>query len=220
MLQASTLKFLKDLKKNNNKPWFEKNKFAYLTAKEDVDQFVAQMIEGLGRSDADIAPLQIKDCTYRIYRDIRFSKDKTPYKTHMGAYLNKGGKKMPTGGYYFHLEPGRNMISGGLWMPQAPELNRVRQEIDYNFDEWTGILKNRSFKKIFPDGPEQEEILSRPPKGYDVENPAIEFLKLKNFVVTRMLTDGQIQSRSLLKEVLKTFETMGTYVHFLNRSIE
>jgi uncharacterized protein (TIGR02453 family) len=207
MLQASTLKFLKDLKKNNNKPWFEKNKSVYLSAKEDIEDFVAQLIEGLGKTDADIAPLQIKDCTYRIYRDVRFSQDKTPYKVHMGAYLNKGGKKMPTAGYYFHFEPGRNMAGGGLWMPMAPDLNKVRQEIDYNYEEWSKILSARRFSKIFPDGLDQTEILSRPPKGYDAGNPAIEFLKLK-------------RSRSLLKEVLKTFETMSEYVHFLNRSIE
>ena len=220
MLQASTLKFLKDLKKNNNKPWFEKNKSVYLSAKEDLEGFAERLIEGLGKTDADIAPLQAKDCTYRIYRDVRFSRDKTPYKTHMGAYLNKGGKKMPTAGYYFHLEPGSNMAGGGLWMPAAPELGKVRQEIDYNYEEWSKLLSARRFSKIFPDGPDQDELLSRPPKGYDAANPAIEFLKLKSFVVTRTLTDQQMLSRSLLKEVLQTFEAMHPYIQFLNRSIE
>jgi uncharacterized protein (TIGR02453 family) len=220
MLKASTLKFLKDLKKNNNKPWFEKNKSVYLTAKEDADHFVEQLVEGLGKIDADIAPLQIKDCTYRIYRDVRFSGDKTPYKTHMGAYLNKGGKKSPTAGYYFHLEPGGTMAGGGLWMPLAPELSKVRQEIDYNLPEWEKILKDRRFKKFFPDGLDQGEILSRPPKGYDAENPAIGYLKLKSFLVTRSLTDEQVQSRSLLKDVLNTFEGMKEFVYFLNRSLE
>jgi uncharacterized protein (TIGR02453 family) len=220
MLKASTLKFLKDLKKNNNKPWFEKNKPSYLDAKDDVELFVARVIAEFGTTDADIAPLQPKDCTYRIYRDVRFSKDKTPYKTHMGAYFNKGGKKMPTAGFYLHIEPGRNMAGGGLWMPMAPDLNKVRQEIDYNLQEWTKIIGDRGFKKTFPDGLETTEILSRPPKGYEAENPAIEFLKLKSFVVTRTFTDAEMQSRSLLKEVLKTFETMQGFVHFLNRSIE
>jgi uncharacterized protein (TIGR02453 family) len=220
MLQASTLKFLKDLKKNNNKPWFEKNKSYYLDAKDDVELFVARVIEEFGKKDADIAPLQPKDCTYRIYRDVRFSKDKTPYKTHMGAYLNRGGKKMPTAGFYLHIEPGRNMAGGGLWMPPAPDLSKVRQEIDYNLKEWTKILGDRAFKKAFPEGLETTEILSRPPKGYEAENPAIEFLKLKSFVVTGTFTDAEMQSRSLLKNVLKTFETMKDFVHFLNRSIE
>jgi uncharacterized protein (TIGR02453 family) len=220
MLQASTLKFLKDLKKNNNKPWFEKNKPVYLDAKADVENLVARLIEGFGKTEAGIAALQPKDCTYRIYRDVRFSKDKTPYKTHMGAYLNKGGKKMPTAGYYFHCEPGRNMAGGGLWMPQAAELQKVRQEIDYNPEEWKQLLGNRSFKRQFSNGLDTEDILSRPPKGYEADNPVIESLKLKSFVVTRTFTDVEMQSRSVLKEIVKTFESMKGFVHFLNRSIE
>jgi uncharacterized protein (TIGR02453 family) len=220
MLQAATIKFLKDLKKNNNKPWFEKNKLVYLDAKEDMEAFVQQVIDGLGKIDPDIAPLQPKDCVYRIYRDVRFSKDKTPYKTNMGASLNRGGKKMPTAGYYFHCEPGRNLVGGGLWMPQAPELNKVRQEIDYNFAEWQKILKAASFKKVFPEGLEKEDMLSRPPKGYEEENPAIEFLKLKSFIVTRTLTDAEMQSKSALKEILKTFGAMKEFIYFLNRALE
>jgi len=219
-MKTSTFKFLKDLKKNNNKTWFEKHKSGYLDAKEDAGHFVEQLIEGLGKSDADIAPLHAKDTTYRIYRDVRFSSDKTPYKTHMGAFLNKGGKKAPTAGYYFHAEPGRSMAGGGLWMPMPAELSKVRQEIDYNFAEWTKILGDRKFKKYFPDGLDQGEILSRPPKGYDAENPAIRFLKLKSFVVTRSLTDAQMTSHTLVKEVLKTFESMKPFVYFLNRALE
>jgi uncharacterized protein (TIGR02453 family) len=220
MFQSSTFKFLKDLKKNNNKTWFEKNKSAYLDAKEDAEHFVEQLIAGLGKIDPDIAPLHAKDCTYRIYRDVRFSSDKTPYKTHMGAYLNKGGKKVATAGYYFHVEPGRSMAGGGLWMPMPAELNKVRQEIDYNFAEWTKILGDRRFKKYFAEGLDKDEILSRPPKGYDAENPAIGFLKLKSFVVTRSLTDELITSRSLLKEVTATFGAMKEFINFLNRALE
>jgi len=220
MLQASTVKFLKDLKKNNNKPWFEKNKQVYLDAKEDIELFVEQVIEGFGKIDADINPLHPKDCTYRIYRDVRFSSDKTPYKTNMGAYLNKGGKKSPTAGYYMHVEPGRSMAGGGLWMPMAPELSKVRQEIDYNYAEWSKIIGDRTFKKVFPDGLDQEEKLSRPPKGYDDENPAIEFLKLKSFIVTRTFTDAEVQAKSFLKEIIKTFTAMDVFVHFLNRALE
>jgi uncharacterized protein (TIGR02453 family) len=220
MFKTSTFKFLKDLKKNNNKAWFEKNKSGYLDAKEDAEHFVEQLIEGLGKIDADIAPLHAKDCTYRIYRDVRFSSDKTPYKTHMGAFLNKGGKKVPTAGYYFHAQPGQSMMGGGLWMPLPAELSKVRQEIDYNFAEWTKVLGERRFKKYFSEGLDQEETLSRPPKGYDGENPAIAFLKLKSFVVTRKLTDEQMTSRSLLKEAVNTFASMKDFVFFLNRSLE
>jgi uncharacterized protein (TIGR02453 family) len=220
MFKPSTFKFLKDLKKNNNKTWFEKNKSAYLDAKDDAEHFVEQVIKGLGKIDADIAVLQAKDCTYRIYRDVRFSSDKTPYKTHMGAFLNKGGKKVPTAGYYFHAEPGQSMAGGGLWMPMPAELNKVRQEIDYNFAEWTKMLGDRRFKKYFPDGLDQEAVLSRPPKGYDAENPAIGFIKLKSFVVTRRVSDETMQSRSLLKEVTGVFGAMKEFIDFLNRALE
>jgi uncharacterized protein (TIGR02453 family) len=218
MLQAATLKFLKDLKKNNEKPWFEKNKDLYLGAKEDIEHLVEQVIDGFGKIDPDIANLQPKDCTYRIYRDVRFSKDKTPYKINMGAYLNRGGKKAPTAGYYMHIEPGRSMAGGGLWMPLAPELNKVRQEIDYSLSEWNSIVTARAFKKNFSEGLEKEDRLSRPPKGYDEENPAIEYLKLKSYIVTRSFTDAEVQSRSFAKEVIKTFESMKDFVYFLNRA--
>jgi len=220
MLQVSTLKFLKDLKKNNNKPWFEKHKSVYLDAKEDMDQFVEKVIQGFGKTDTEIANLHPKDCTYRIYRDVRFSPDKTPYKTHMGAYLNKGGKKVPTAGYYLHIESGGSMAGGGLWMPQAPELNKVRQEIDYSLSEWKKLLGDKSFKKNFPDGLDKEGMLSRPPKGYDEENAAIEYLKLKSFIVTRSFTDAEVQSKTFLKEIIKTFTSMTGFVHFLNRAME
>jgi uncharacterized protein (TIGR02453 family) len=220
MLQVSTLKFLKDLKKNNNKPWFEKHKDLYLGAKEDIEHLVGDVIEGFGKIDTIIATLQPKDCTYRIYRDVRFSKDKTPYKINMGAYLNKGGKKAWTAGYYTHIEPGRSMAGGGLWMPMAPELNKVRQEIDYSHAEWNGILAARAFKKNFPEGLEKEELLSRPPKGYSEDNPAIGYLKLKSFVVTRSFTDAAVLSKSFVKEIIKTFESMKDFVYFLNRALE
>ncbi len=220
MLQASTLRFLKSLKKNNNKSWFEANKSAYLDAKADIDQFVQLVIDGLGKTDAGIAVLKPKDCTFRIYRDVRFSKNKTPYKSNMGAYFNRGGKKALTAGYYFHCEPGGNRLGGGMWMPLAPELNKVRQEIDYNFDEWKKIINRPNFRKLFPNGVDGIETLTRPPKGYDEQNPAIEFLKMKNFVVMRTLTDAELQSKGLLKEVLKTFAAMKEFIDFLNRAIE
>jgi uncharacterized protein (TIGR02453 family) len=220
MPQASTLKFLKDLKKSNNKPWFEKNKSLYLDAKEDVEQFAEEVIRGLAKIDPDIAALHPKDCTFRIYRDVRFSKDKSPYKTNMGAYLNKGGKKSPTAGYYVHFEPGRCFAAGGLWMPMGPDLNKVRQEIDYNFPEWKAILGGRTFQKYFPEGMSREDVLSRPPKGYTDDNPAIEYLKLKSFIVTRKFTDAEVVSASFLKQLLQTYTPLKDLVYFLNRALE
>jgi uncharacterized protein (TIGR02453 family) len=219
MLQTSTLRFLKSLKKNNNKPWFESNKIAYLAAKEDIEHLVQSVIDGFGKTDAGIALLGPKDCTFRIYRDVRFSKNKTPYKSNMGAYFNKGGKKALTSGYYFHCEPGGNRIGGGLWMPMPAELSKVRQEIDYNFDQWKKIINRPKFRKLFPTGVDGLESLSRPPKGYDDQNPAIEYLKMKNFIVMRTLTDAELQSKTLVKEILKIFGAMKEFIDFLNGAI-
>ena len=219
MLQSSTLKFLKGLKKNNNKPWFEKNKNSYLAAKDDIEQLTGQLLNRLGKTDKSIADLKAKDCQFRIYRDVRFSKDKTPYKTNMGAWMNKGGKKINSAGYYFHCEPGHSFIAGGFYLPMPPELNKIRQEIDYNFDEWKKIINNKNFKKYFVKGVEGIESLSRPPKGYDDTNPAIEFLKMKSFIVTHQLTDTDIQSKTLVKEVLKTYEAMKPFIDFLNHAV-
>ena len=138
----------------------------------------------------------------------------------MGAYFNKGGKKALTAGFYFHCEPGGNRLGGGMWMPMPAELSKIRQEIDYNFEEWKKIISRPNFKKLFPGGVDGLEILARPPKGYDDQNPAIEYLKMKNFVVMRTLTDADIQSKSLVREVVKTFETMKPFIDFMNRAID
>lgn len=220
MLQAATLKFLKDLNKNNTRAWFEKNKTSYTAAKEDLENTVTQIITGFDKIDKDIAALNAKNCLFRIYRDVRFAKDKSPYKTNIGAWMNRGGKKINSAGYYFHCEPGKSFIAGGYYMPMPPELNKLRQEIDYSFDEWKKITSNKNFKKYFTKGVEGIEVLSRPPKGYDENNPAIEFLKMKSYIVTRPLTDKDLQSKTLVKEVLKTFETMVPFINFLNRAAE
>ncbi|MBI2730794.1 MAG: DUF2461 domain-containing protein [Sphingobacteriales bacterium] len=219
MLQAPTLKFLKDLNKNNNKTWFEKNKNNYALAKEDVENTVTKILKGFDKIDKEVAELNAKNCLFRIYRDVRFSKDKTPYKNNMGAWMNRGGKKVNSAGYYFHCEPGKSFLAGGYYMPMPPELNKIRQEIDYNFDEWKKIISSKQFKKQFTAGVDGIEILSRPPKGYDENNPAIEFLKMKNFVVRHPLTDKELLSPALIKEVLKTYEAMKPFVDFLNRAV-
>ena len=220
MLQASTLKFLKELKKNNNKPWFEAQRKQYEIAKADFQAMVEQLIPAIAKFDEPIGGLKAKDCTFRIHRDVRFSKDKTPYKANMGAYINKGGKKINLGGYYFHCEPGQSFAAGGFYMPSPPELSKLRQEIDYSFNEWKKILDNKTFKKYFAKGVEGIETLSMPPKSYDENNPAITYLKMKNFIVSRPLSDADLQDKNTVKEIVKTFEVMKPMVDFLNRAVE
>lgn len=218
MLQASTLKFISDLKKNNNKPWFDVNRKRYEEAKADFVSFVDILIASIGQFDPAISSLKAKECIFRINRDVRFSKDKSPYKTNMGTYINPGGKKVNTPGYYFHCEPGQSFAAGGLYVPEPALLAKVRQEIDYNFDEWKKIVNNKTFKKYFPkvDG---IEVLSRPPKGYSDDNPAIAFLKMKSYIVSTPLTDAQLTHKNLVKDVSKMFETMKPMIDFLNHAM-
>lgn len=221
MLQQSSLLFLKNLKKNNRKDWFDANRHKYDATKKDVEDLSAAIIKNLARLDDSIAHLQPKDCMFRINRDVRFSKDKSPYKTNMGVYFSRGGKKGPQAGYYFHLEPGSCFVAGGLWMPMPGELKKVRQEIDYNWDEFRKIVENKKFKSSFGSLQRTADyVLSRPPKGYDETNPAVEFLKLKSLIASTQLPDKHLTSSQLVKTVVSHFATMKPLVEFLNRAIE
>jgi uncharacterized protein (TIGR02453 family) len=222
MFLPSTISFLKELKKNNNKPWFDAHREKYLSAKTDFENFIERLIAATLIFDSDIKELQAKNCTFRINRDIRFSKDKTPYKINMGASLNKGGKKSIFAGYYFHLEPGgKSFAGGGLWMPEANELKKLRQEIDYCFPEFKKIISSPAYKKQYP-GLEMNEgkILVNVPKGYDKENPAASFLKLKSFVSTKDIPDTILTNAVLIKEVSHAFKALMPLVKFINRSME
>ena len=220
MLQSSTIKFLKDLGKNNNKAWFEGNRKIYETAKEDLQNMVAQLIPAIAKFDGPIGSLAVKDCTFRINRDVRFSKNKSPYKSNMAAYFSRGGKKANVPGYYFHCEPGKSYAAGGFYSPMPPQLTKIRQEIDYGFDEWKKIINNKTFKKCFVEGVDGIESLVRPPKGYDENNPAISYLKMKHFIVSKPFTDAELQSKTLVKDMAKVFETMKPMIDFLNRAVE
>lgn len=218
MLQRSTLKFLKDLRQNNNKPWFDENKPQYQQAKDDFETMVQQLIDGMAKVDPTIQGLQVKDCVFRIYKDVRFSKDKTPYKNNMGAYFSKGGKKSSNAGYYFQLEPGASFVAGGLWMPEAPALKKVRQEIDYNFTEFQGIVGQKEFIKTL--GKVNGETLKSAPQGYTEDNPAIAYLKLKSLIVNHNITDDATTQPTLVRDILRSFALMQPFVNFLNRALE
>ncbi|MEO7310540.1 MAG: DUF2461 domain-containing protein [Chitinophagaceae bacterium] len=221
MLQPTTIKFLRDLKENNHREWFEKNRKVYEAAKTDFAEFTGNVLQQLAKTDTSIAHLQPKDCLFRINRDVRFSKDKSPYKTNFGMGISKGGKKGTDAGYYFHGEPGRVFAGGGLWMPMAPELKKVRQEIDYCWNEFKGIISAKKFKTMYGDLTKTSEYsLTRPPKGYDENNPAIEYLKLKGFVGMASITDETLLSKDLVKKVVAAFEALRPLLDFLNRAIE
>ena len=218
MIQASTLQFLKALKKNNNREWFEKNRPKYENAKQDYLAFVTEVLDGMKLKDKTLHFLEPKQCVFRIHRDARFSKNKDPYKTNFGASFSLGAKKIDTAGYYFHLEPGACFIGGGFWFPMAPELNKIRQEMDYCFKEFKSIINAKKFKNNYGVLNETDKLV-RPPKGYEPNNPAIEYLKLKNFTATMEITDADVLNKNLVKKVISSFEALSPLVHFLNKAI-
>jgi len=222
MLEKETLSFLRNLKKNNRKEWFDTNRKAYEEARADFSRFIYQLIVQTATFDPSIAHLTSKDCMFRINRDIRFSKDKSPYKTNFGASINMGGRKSSLGGYYFHLEPGgKSFIGGGVYMPMAPELKMIRQEIDYNFDEFKQIIGNKAFRSTYGDLDKRSEFsLVTTPKGYEKDNPAIEYLRLKSFIADKSLTDEELTSKSLLKNAVAAFKALHPLIVFLNRSVD
>jgi uncharacterized protein (TIGR02453 family) len=221
MLQATTIKFLKDLKKNNNKPWFDANRKKYEEAKKDFELFIQTIIDKHGKKDATIKELKAKDCMFRINRDIRFSKDKTPYKINMGASINRGGRKSVFAGYYFHCEPGDSFVGGGIWVPMPPELKKVRQEIDYNFDEFKKIIDAKKFKSVYGELSKSDGIsLTKVPQGFEKDNPAADYLKLKSFIALQPLKDTDLTSKDLIKKVTDAFETLQPLLEFINKALE
>ena len=220
MLQSSTLRFLATLKKNNNKAWFEENRNLYENAKEDFSLMVEALIKAIARFDESIGLLKPKDCTFRINRDVRFSSDKTPYKSNMAAAFSKGGKKAMVAGYYFHCEPGQSFTAGGFYNPLPDQLAKIRQEIDYNFDDWMKIVNTKRFKSQFPKGVQGTGTLVRPPKGYDENSPALLFLKMKGFIVISEFSDTELLEKDAVKKVALSFEAMKPMIDFLNRAVE
>jgi uncharacterized protein (TIGR02453 family) len=222
LISSSTVHFLKSLKKNNNKPWFDEHREKYNTAKYDFGEFVALLLQKMVSFDEDMKELIPKNCMFRINRDIRFSKNKTPYKISLSASFNRGGKKSIFAGYYFHLQPGGNsFVGGGLWMPEPVELKKLRQEIDYCFPEFKKIINSSSFKKHYG-GLERNEknMLVNVPKGYEKENPAAGFLRMKSFVATKNISDTEVLSPQLTKDVIQSFKALMPLVKFINRAFE
>lgn len=222
MIQLSTLTFLKNLKKNNNKIWFDQNREKYVNARDDFEKFIGKLLQKMISFDADMKELEANKCLYRINRDLRFSKNKTPYKINISAYFNKGGKKSINAGYYFHVQPdGNSFAGGGLWMPEATELKKVRQEIDYCFPEFKKIVNATAFKKNYGElEREKGQVLINNPKGYDKDNPAGEFLKLKSFVASKYIPDKALHEPELINEVAEYFKALTPLLKFINRSFE
>jgi len=208
------LDFLSDLAKNNNRPWFEKNRPAYERARGLFEDFVDELILGLGAIE-DMRGLTAKDCVMRIYRDIRFSKDKSPYKTNLAASIGPGGKKSYRFQYYLHLEPqNASMIAGGLHEPESAQINKFRLAISGNSRKFKAIVTDKSFKQYF--GEVGGERLKTAPQGYARDHPEIDLLRLKEVVAVHNLSDEDLLSPRIAEHVVKACTAMKPFLDYLS----
>lgn len=219
MINPKTFEFLTKLKKNNNKVWFDKNRETYEMLREDFKKFVDELIAEISKFDKSVIGLTSKNCLFRINRDIRFSKDKSPYKTNFGAYIAAGGKKSSGPGYYIHVQPGECFMGGGVYSPEPAQLNAIRQEIDYNSEEFEKILKNKDFKKHFGKLWDEDKLVN-PPKGYDKNLPYIDHLKHKHYVATGSFTEKQAASKAFITQCAQTYKALYPLHQFLGRALD
>ncbi len=213
-IEKSMLQFLSDLKQHNTREWFNENRKRYEDSRSNFISFLEVFLKGMQEFEPAAYGQTGKDLVFRIYRDVRFSNDKRPYKDHFGAFVAEGGRKSINPGYYLHLA-GNNesFIAGGLWMPPAAYLKAVRQELDYNLDEFKKIVEHPDFEKKF--GRISGEQLKTTPKGYDKENPAIEYLRFKSWNATMPLPDKVVLSKEFLEVVLQATKDLKPLNDFL-----
>lgn len=213
-----SLTFLKKIAKNNNTEWMREHKDEYVAAKNEFEFFIQELITRIGAWDSRLPYLEPKNCIFRLNRDIRFSDNKKPYKENFGAFMGYAGKKGNLPGYYIHLSPKEIFVAGGVWMPEAPELMKIRRFISQEGERLEEILSNKAFKKSFG-SLENETALKRPPKGFDAENSYIDFIKLKSFVVTKPLSQKDALSPSFGKVIDKEFKLMKPLNDYLSEAL-
>ena len=219
MIRQETFDFLKDLIQNNNREWFQLNKDRYEAARENVVEFTIALLHAVHTIDENVDEnLDPKKCVMRIYRDIRFSKDKTPYKDYFGVSIPTKGVRPCRAEYYFQVSPGNSMIAGGYWMPEADHLKAIRQEIDYNAADLKKIVDDQEFIKLFGDFRKQEK-LKTVPREYSADNENADLLKLKSFVAFRKLTDGELLLEDAVNSIANTCSRIYPLNVFLNNSL-
>ncbi len=218
MIHPDTFKFLKELAQNNNREWFQAHKDRYEAAQQNTIDFAAGLIKELAKIDAGVnADADPKKCVMRIYRDVRFSKDKTPYKTNMSIGRMVSGNAGSTG-YYLQIEPGASFIAGGYWMPEAEHLKSIRQEIDYNAGDLKKIIEAPAFTRLFGDFTKQEKLKTLP-KGYQQDNENIELLKLKSFAAVHDLKDEELTRPDAARHIAALCKEIYPLNVFLNNAI-
>lgn len=217
-IHPKTVHFLSNLKENNTRDWFNDNRSEYEFARQNFSDFTNSLIATIASFDKSIGTLEAKDCTFRIYRDMRFSANKAPYKTNMGAYISRGGKKSSFAGYYFHLEPNGSFISGGIYMPSSSVLSSIRKDMETYPEEFMGIVEGEDFKNTFPSI--GSESLKRVPQGFSTDSPVANYLKLKHITPTHSLSNQMLASDEFFDYATNIYKRMLPLIEFLNEAIE
>jgi uncharacterized protein (TIGR02453 family) len=211
-LSTTNFDFLKQIKKNNNRDWFAEHKDRYLLELAQVEAFADGLLAEMNKHD-EIETATGKKSLFRIYRDTRFSKDKTPYKSHWSGGFKRATKKR-RGGYYFHIEPGNSFVAGGFWGPEPKDLKRIRDEFAYDAKAIRAILKSKAFVSTF--GTIEGEQVKNAPKGFDISNPAIDLIRFKQLILKRDFTDKEVCADDFLKQVNDTFKKMRPFLDYMS----
>jgi uncharacterized protein (TIGR02453 family) len=217
MLAKATVDFLKDLDKSNNREWFNANKEKFVAANDNIIAIAGDLIGRIAKFDPAVAGIEPGSCVFRIYRDVRFSKDKSPYKTNLGAFIAPGGKKAMMPGYYFHIQPGMFFAAAGKHMPDSGELLKIRKAIEARSNEFRKVVEAKAFRGRF--GDLDGDRLIKPPKGFPADHEAIEYLKLKSFTVSEQFTSTDALSADYPKMLAASFKSAFPLVTFLRKSL-
>ena len=216
MLSKHTFAFLQDLEANNNREWFHANKARYDAAKNDFAGFVTVLINRLAQFDDELSGTRADECLFRIFRDVRFSKNKAPYKTNFGAYMAPGGRKAMLPGYYIHVDPQQCFLAGGAYRPEPPQLLKIRQHIADYTPEFFSIVGDPSFQKTFGDLSAGEDKLAKVPKGFPKEHEAAEYLKNKSFIAYRAIKKNEFGD---VEKLAAHFQLIQPLNEFLRRAV-
>jgi uncharacterized protein (TIGR02453 family) len=214
-INSNNFEFLKLLKKNNNRDWFSAHKDRYLKELVEIEHFADALLREMNKHDV-IETVSGKKSLHRIYRDVRFSKNKTPYNSHWGGSFIRATKKR-RGSYYFHLEPGNTFVAGGFWGPEPADLKRIRDEFSLNEKAFRKLLKSKLFKETF--GQLKGEQIKTTPKGFSPDDPAIDLLRYKQFLVVKHFSDKEVLSAGFLKELNDTFRKMRPFLDYMTEAL-
>ncbi|MBL7912696.1 MAG: DUF2461 domain-containing protein [Bacteroidia bacterium] len=211
-IKPSNFEFLKLIKKNNDRDWFNAHKDRYINELKNIELFADALLIEINKHDV-IETVSGKKSLHRIYRDVRFSKDKTPYNSHWGGSF-KRATKARRGSYYFHLEPGNSFVAGGFWGPEPSDLKRIRDEFAYDAKSFRAILKNKNFVNTF--GTLKGEQIKTTPKGFDADDKAIDLFRYKQFLLIKKFTDKEVLSTDFVKTLNTTFKQMRPFLDYMS----